>query len=281
MRGALGGEISRANRERELNRERHSMDETKESASLTEEALLCLTREAREEALDRGEAPLERGELRARREREHGLELRGRELSPFALNRGEERGELRRGEHGRASGEGREQQGEKLLEHLLGLGSSLRRERLWRSEASLEAISEQSGLTARGEGELRPGEIRGEEFVSGHGRESERTEKERRGLPRGRPGAEPQRRPRREARRRRTEREAFARAGAFSPASVRASINRARGEEEERGSGRAEARRSSEEATERRRGARRPRACQRRTARAWQRARENRSASRA
>jgi len=43
MRGALGGEISRANRERELNRERHFVDETKERAPLTEEALLCLS----------------------------------------------------------------------------------------------------------------------------------------------------------------------------------------------------------------------------------------------
>jgi hypothetical protein len=238
------------------------MDETKERAPLTEEALLCLSREAREEALNCGEAPLERGELLARRERENSRELRG-------------------GEHGRASGEGREQKGEELLERLLCLGSSLRRER-GGGELLLELASEQSGLTARGEGEARPGEIRGEEFVSGsHGSESERTEKERRGLPRGRPEAEPQRRPRREARRRRAEREAFARAGAVSPASARASISRARGEEEERGSGRAEARRSSEEATERRRGARRPRACQRRTARAWQRAKENRSASRA
>jgi len=43
MRGALGGEISRANRERELNRERYSMDEAKERASLSEEALLGLS----------------------------------------------------------------------------------------------------------------------------------------------------------------------------------------------------------------------------------------------
>lgn len=57
---------------------------------------------------------------------------------------------------GERSANRREQKGEKLLERLLGLGSSLRRERLWRSEASLEAISEHSGLTARGEGEPRP-----------------------------------------------------------------------------------------------------------------------------
>ena len=92
------------------------MAKAKEGAPLEEEPLDRFTvREAREEALDRGEAPLLWRELRARREREHGLELRGGELAAFALNRGEERGELRRrerGEHGRASGEGREQEGE-------------------------------------------------------------------------------------------------------------------------------------------------------------------------
>ena len=83
------------------------MAKAKEGAPLEEEPLDRFTvREAREEALDRGEAPLLWRELRARREREHGLELRGGELAAFALNRGEERGELRRrerGEHGRAS----------------------------------------------------------------------------------------------------------------------------------------------------------------------------------
>jgi hypothetical protein len=72
----------------------------------------------------------------------------------------------------------REEEREELLEHLLGLGSSLRRERLWRSEASLEAISEERGLAARGEGEPRPRKIRGEELVSrSHRSESERTER--------------------------------------------------------------------------------------------------------
>jgi hypothetical protein len=154
------------------------MNEAKEGAALPLQALDRLAvREAKKEALDRLEAPLFRGELRARREREHGLELRGGELSPFALNRGEERGELSRGEHGRASGEGREEKGEELLERLLGLGSSGRRERR-RGELLLELASEQSGITARGEGEARPGEIGGEELVSRHRKESKETEGE-------------------------------------------------------------------------------------------------------
>jgi hypothetical protein len=66
----------------------------------------------------------------------------------------------------------------------------------------------------------------------------------------------------------------------LSPASARASISRARGEEEERGSGREEASLSRAEARERSTGERRPLCCQRREARAWQRARENRRASR-
>jgi len=77
----------------------------------------------------------------------------------------------------------REEKGEKLLEHLLGLASSLRRERRG-GELLLELTSKQSGLTARGEGEARPGEIRGEEFMRRHRKESERTEKgERRRAP--------------------------------------------------------------------------------------------------
>jgi hypothetical protein len=131
------------------------MAKAKEGAPLSQEALLGLAREAREEALDRGEAPLERGEPRARRERENSLELRGGELAAFALYGRAERGELRGGEHGRASGDGREQEGEELLERLLGLGSSGRRERRG-GELLLELASEQSGLTARGEGEPRP-----------------------------------------------------------------------------------------------------------------------------
>jgi len=83
------------------------------------------------------------------------------------------------GEHERASGEGSEQEGEKLLEHLLGLGRS-RGGELARGEALLELASEQRGLSARGEGEARPGEIRGQELVSRHRKESEGTEKERR-----------------------------------------------------------------------------------------------------
>jgi hypothetical protein len=135
------------------------MVKAKEGAPLAKEALLGLTREAREEALDRDEAPLERGELLARREGHDGLELRRREAAAFALYGRAERGELRRGEHGRASGDGREQKGEELLERLLCLGSSLRRERRG-GELLLELASEQSGFAARGEGEPRPGEIR-------------------------------------------------------------------------------------------------------------------------
>jgi hypothetical protein len=61
----------------------------------------------------------------------------------------------RRAKEGRST-KGREEQSEELLEHGLGLGSNLRRERLRRSEASLEAISKERGLTARGEREARP-----------------------------------------------------------------------------------------------------------------------------
>ena len=61
----------------------------------------------------------------------------------------------RRRKEGR-SAKGREEQSEELLEHGLGLGSSLRRERLRRSKASLEAISEERGLTTRREREARP-----------------------------------------------------------------------------------------------------------------------------
>jgi hypothetical protein len=125
-----------------------AMAKAKEGAPLLQEALLGLTREAREEALDRGEAPLERRELLARRERENRLELRGGELAAFALYGRAERGELRGGEHGRASGDGREQEGEKLLERLLGLGSSGRRERRG-GELLLELASEHSSLAAR------------------------------------------------------------------------------------------------------------------------------------
>jgi hypothetical protein len=177
------------------------MAKAKEGAPLEEEPLdrFTIPREAREKALDRGEALLLWRELRARREREHGLELRGGELAALALNRGEERGELRGGEggeHGRASGEGREEKGEKLLESLLELLTINSRERSGRGEALLELASVESGLTARGEGEARPGEIRGEELVrGGHRKESERTEKGRRGgrprgLPRGRASEE-------------------------------------------------------------------------------------------
>lgn len=154
------------------------MAKAKERAPLEEEPLSSFARKAREEALDRLEALLFRREAPNWGEREHGLELRGGELSPFALNRGEERGELRgreRGEHGRASGERREEKREKLLEHLLGLGSD-RGGELARGEALLELASEESGLSPRGEGEARPGEIRGEELVSRHRKESERTE---------------------------------------------------------------------------------------------------------
>ena len=154
------------------------MAKAKEGAPLEEEPLSRFAREAREEALDRCEAPLLWRELRGRGEREHGLKFRGGELAAFALNRGEERGELRereRGEHGRASREGREEKGEKLLEHLLGLSPD-RGGELARGEALLELASEESGLSPRGEGEARPGEIRGEELVSQHRKESERTE---------------------------------------------------------------------------------------------------------
>jgi hypothetical protein len=137
------------------------MDEAKEGAPLAKEALSRLTipRETREEALDCLEAPLLWRELRARREREHGLELRGRELAAFALHRGEERGELREGEgrrHGRGSREGREEKGEELLERLLELLTIRDRERSGGGEALLELASVKSGLTARGEREARP-----------------------------------------------------------------------------------------------------------------------------
>jgi hypothetical protein len=115
--------------------------------------------------------------------------------------------------------------------------------------------------------------IRGE-----HGRRGE----ERRGEGGLRPPQrEAQRSPRREALLRRAEREALRREEELSPASVRASINRIRGEEEERGSGREEAILSRAEARDLRRGATRPLCCQRREARAWQRAREKRRAERA
>lgn len=136
------------------------MAKAKEGAPLAKEALDRLAvREAREEALDCLEPSLLRRELRARRESEHGLELRGRELATFALHRGEERGELRGGErrrHGRGSREGREEKGEELLERLLELLTIRDRERSGRSEALLELASIESGLTARGEGEARP-----------------------------------------------------------------------------------------------------------------------------
>jgi hypothetical protein len=96
------------------------MNDAQKGATIPHEALSRLAvREAREEALDRCEALLFRGELRARREREHGLELRGRELAAFALNRSEERGELRGREgrwHGRTSGEGREEKAKERRE---------------------------------------------------------------------------------------------------------------------------------------------------------------------
>lgn len=148
------------------------MAKAKERAPLEKEPLGRFAREAREEALDRGEAPLLSRELRARREREHGLELRGGKLAAFALNRGEERGELRggergeRGEHGRASGEGGEEKGEKLLESLLELLTINSRERSGRGEALLELASVESSFAARGEGKARPGERGGEELVS-------------------------------------------------------------------------------------------------------------------
>ena len=156
------------------------MDEAKERAPLAKETLsrLAVTEEAREEALDCLEAPFLGREAANRREREHGLEFRGGELAAFALNRGEERGELRGGEHGRASGEGSEQKGEELLERLLGLGRS-RGGELARGEALLELASVESGLTARGEREARPGEIGGEELMRRHRKESEGTEERR------------------------------------------------------------------------------------------------------
>lgn len=92
------------------------MNDAQKGATLPHEALSRLAvREAREEALDRCEALLFRGELRG-------------------------------GEHGRASRQRREEKGEKLLEHLLGLGLE-RGGELTRGEALLELVSEQSGLS--------------------------------------------------------------------------------------------------------------------------------------
>lgn len=139
------------------------MAKAKEGAPLAKEALSGLAvREAREEALDCLEPSLLRRELKARRESDHGLELRGGELTAFALCRGEERGELRGGErrgggeHGRASREGREEKGEELLERLLELLTIRDRERRGGGEALLELASIESGLTTRGEREARP-----------------------------------------------------------------------------------------------------------------------------
>jgi hypothetical protein len=112
------------------------------------------------------------------------------------------------------------------------------------------------------------------------GEHEKRSERRGGGLLGGGLRREPQRSPRREALFTRAEREALAREEEASPASVSASISRARGEEEERGSGREEASLSRAEARERSKGARRPLCCQRREARAWQRARENSRASR-
>jgi hypothetical protein len=111
------------------------MDEAKEGAPLAKEALSRLTipRETREEALDCLEAPLLWRELRARREREHGLELRRPSLSTEA--RSEASSERERGD-GMAEAQ---EKGEK------------RRERSSSSASSSSSRSE----TERGAGEAR------------------------------------------------------------------------------------------------------------------------------
>ena len=108
------------------------MTDTEEGASLNQETLGGFARETGEESLDCGEATIDCGMVR------HGR-----------------REEKRRGEHGRASGERREEKGEKLLKHLLGLSSD-RGGELARGEALLKLASEESGLSPRGEREARP-----------------------------------------------------------------------------------------------------------------------------
>jgi hypothetical protein len=149
------------------------MAKAKEGAPLKEETFGGLARESREKALDCLEAPLERGELRGRRESEERAKLGRGELSPLLLCCRAKSGDAQ----GREGGHGRERQDRRRERPPLWEARGAEPQRRPRREALLRRAEREA--FAR-EGELSPASLkeerskeRGEEGESGSGREEE------------------------------------------------------------------------------------------------------------